>query len=296
LAGGGRTGNGAGGWLFPQALGVGYDVIESFLQGGEPLRVIAGVLIVKSLMWTISLGSGTSGGVLAPLLMMGAALGGLEAHWLPDEGAGFWPLVSMAAILGGTMRAPLTGIVFGIEPTHDLNAAVPIIIAVMAAHAFTVLVLRRSILTEKISRRGFHLSREYAIDPLEIVCVREVMRTSVAGLSVEGTVADAAAALETGVRADKPQRLFPVVDDDGRLVGVVTRTAVRRWAQPTPGAPARLASVMLRKPIVADLLAARLRILDAEMRRERVFDTRLRLKTVLGRFPRRASDRVDRES
>lgn len=116
---------GLGGWMFPQALGVGYDVIGDLLQGNVAARVIIGVLVVKSIIWSVSLGSGTSGGVLAPLLMMGGALGGVESWYLPSEGAGFWPLVSMGAILGGTMRSPLTGIVFSLELTHDGAAGVP---------------------------------------------------------------------------------------------------------------------------------------------------------------------------
>ena len=91
---------------------------------------ILGVLIVKSIIWSVSLGSGTSGGVLAPLLMMGGALGGVEAWFLPAEGAGFWPLVSMGAILGGTMRSPLTGVVFALELTHDVNMLLPLLVAV----------------------------------------------------------------------------------------------------------------------------------------------------------------------
>src|SRR6202167_4571685 len=116
---------GLGGMIFPQALGVGYDTIQSLLQGDVPRTIIAGVLLVKSAIWVISLGSGTSGGVLAPLLMMGAALGGVEAMFLPHEGAGFWPLVSMGAILGGTMRAPFAGIIFAVELTHDVNMFLP---------------------------------------------------------------------------------------------------------------------------------------------------------------------------
>jgi H+/Cl- antiporter ClcA len=170
---------GIGGWFFPQALGVGYDIIGGLLQGDIPLRIIAGVLVVKSIIWAVSLGSGTSGGVLAPLLMIGGALGGLEARLLPFEGVGFWPLVSMGAILGGTMRSPLTGVVFALELTHDVNILLPLLLAVTMAHGFTVLVMRRSILTEKVSRRGFHLSREYAIDPLEIIFAREVARPAV---------------------------------------------------------------------------------------------------------------------
>src|SRR4051812_26348431 len=124
---------GIGGWFSPQALGVGYDIIGGLLQGDMPLKIIAGVLIVKSIIWAVSLGSGTSGGVLAPLLMIGGALGGLEARLLPFEGAGFWPLVSMGAILGGTMRSPLTGVVFALELTHDVNILLPLLLAVMMA-------------------------------------------------------------------------------------------------------------------------------------------------------------------
>lgn len=170
---------GLGGWMFPAALGVGYDNIGALLNGRETMHLVIGILVVKSIIWTISLGSGTSGGVLAPLLMIGAALGALAAHVLPAEGLGFWPLVCMAAVLGGTMRAPFTAVVFGLELTGDVHMLVPLLLASVAAHAFTVLVLPRSILTEKIARRGFHLSREYIVDPLEILLVRDVMDTTV---------------------------------------------------------------------------------------------------------------------
>ena len=156
---------GLGGLIFPQALGVGYDTIGALLQGDVPRNIILGILLVKSAIWAISLGSGTSGGVLAPLLMMGGALGGIEAMFLPHEGAGFWPLVSMGAILGGTMRSPFTGVIFALELTHDVNMLAPLLLAVTIAHGFTVLTLRRSILTEKVARRGYHLSREYCRRP-----------------------------------------------------------------------------------------------------------------------------------
>ena len=170
---------GVGGLIFPQALGVGYDTIGSLLQGDVVLKTIVGILLVKSIIWAVSLGFGTSGGVLAPLLMMGGALGGLLSGILPNEGLGFWPLVAMGAILGGTMRSPFTGVVFAVELTHDVNVILPLLTASVIAHAFTVLTLRRSILTEKVARRGFHLSREYAVDPLEILFVREVMRSDI---------------------------------------------------------------------------------------------------------------------
>jgi H+/Cl- antiporter ClcA len=213
---------GLGGMIFPQALGVGYDTIDSVLQGNGALGLLLGVLLVKSTIWAISLGSGTSGSVLAPLLMIGGALGGLEASFLPAAGAGFWPLVSMGAILGGTMRSPLTGIVFAIELTHDVNMILPLIVAAVIAHTFTVLVLKRSILTEKVARRGFHLSREYSVDPLETLFVREVMRTRLIAFDARGSVDEARSLLKNG-DPTRGQHLYPVIDVDRRLSGVITR-------------------------------------------------------------------------
>jgi H+/Cl- antiporter ClcA len=304
---------GVGGWMFPQALGVGYDVIGDLLQGNVAGRVILGVLVVKSIIWSVSLGSGTSGGVLAPLLMMGGALGGVEAWILPAEGAGFWPLVSMGALLGGTMRSPLTGIVFALELTHDVNMMLPLLIAVTVAHGFTVLAMRRSILTEKIARRGFHLSREYAIDPLEILFVREVMRTTIAALPAQARPESLAHSLH-GDHHRRRQRLYPIVDDSRTVLGVATRTDLQKLVDSSraDGAPG-LESIMRADPVVAypdeslrmvvyrmaetgltrfpvverrtralvglialtDLLKARALTLDAEHRRERVLGTRI---------------------
>jgi chloride channel protein, CIC family len=243
---------GVGGLVFPQALGVGYATIGSLLRGHVAGSVILGILIVKSIIWSISLGSGTSGGVLAPLLMMGAALGGIEAGFLPHEGAGFWELISMAAILGGTMRAPFTGVVFAVELTHDLNAVLPLLIGVFVAHGFTVLTLRRSILTEKISRRGYHLSREYAIDPLEILFVREVMRTNIVALPTTAVLDD----IPSSLRADgaRPvQHLYPVVKGSSEIVGVVTRHDLQALlrAQHGAGHQQPLADLLRSEPIVA---------------------------------------------
>jgi H+/Cl- antiporter ClcA len=304
---------GVGGWMFPQAFGVGYDVIGDLLAGDVTERVIIGVLIVKSIIWSVSLGSGTSGGVLAPLLMMGGALGGVESWFLPAEGVGFWPLVSMGAILGGTMRSPLTGVVFALELTHDINMVVPLLLSVTMAHGFTVLVLRRSILTEKVARRGFHLSREYATDPLEILFVREVMRTSVAALPSDAPY-DSLRLTLRGDSSQRLQRLFPVINKDRQLVGVVTRGDLEAMVDRTPGnAAAQLAAIVKARPVVAhpdeslrmivyrmadtgltrfpvvsredhrlvgmialtDLLKARTLNLEAERRRERVLGTHI---------------------
>ena len=237
---------GLGGMIFPQALGVGYDTIGSLLQGNGALGLLLGILLVKSTIWAVSLGSGTSGGVLAPLLMMGGALGGLEASFLPAAGAGFWPLVSMGAILGGTMRSPLTGIVFAIELTHDVNMILPLIVAAVIAHTFTVLVLKRSILTEKVARRGFHLSREYSVDPLEALFVREVMRTRLIAFEGSGSVEEARSLLKNGHPA-RGQHLYPVIDADRRLSGVVTRKDLAAYS----GERTPMSDVARGSPVVA---------------------------------------------
>jgi len=238
---------GLGGLVFPQALGVGYDTISALLQGSVAHNVIWGILLVKSFIWAFSLGSGTSGGVLAPLLMMGGALGGLEAMILPNEGVGFWPLISMGAILGGTMRSPFTGIVFAFELTHDVNVILPLLVACVIAHAFTSLTLKRSILTEKVARRGYHLSREYAVDPLEILFVREVMRTHIAVLSPRLSRHDLPVSLHNSRRG---QLLYPAVGPDGTLLGVVTRKDLQKFASnERPGA--QLAEVIHKDPVVA---------------------------------------------
>ena len=243
---------GFGGLIFPQALGVGYDTIAALLSGSVPLRIFAGVLLVKSAIWMISLGSGTSGGVLAPLLMMGAALGGVLSIFLPGFGPGFWPLVGMGAILGGTMRSPFTGIAFAIELTHDLNLLLPLLVASFLAHAFTVLTLKRSILTEKIARRGYHLSREYSLDPLEILFVRDVMRTGMVVLPGEEPLA----AFRAQLRFDRPahgQALYPVVNRERQLLGVVTRRALGAQLQQASGdaLSTRLADIASPNPVIA---------------------------------------------
>jgi CIC family chloride channel protein len=241
---------GLGGLVFPQALGVGYDTIGALLQGDVPRKVILGILLVKSVIWAVSLGSGTSGGVLAPLLMMGGALGGLEAMLLPAEGAGFWPLVSMGAILGGTMRSPFTGVVFVLELTHDVNMLLPLLLAVTIAHGFTVLILRRSILTEKVARRGYHLSREYAVDPLEILFVREVMRSNIVALPAQATTRTLGSSLNID-HERRGQLLYPVVDDNRRLVGVITRRNLHQILDDASAAERPFAEFTSREPVVA---------------------------------------------
>ncbi|HEY6231068.1 MAG TPA: chloride channel protein [Pyrinomonadaceae bacterium] len=225
---------GIGGYLDPRVLGVGYDTIQSLLRGELIGSVVVGLLIGKALVWAISLGSGTSGGVLAPLLIMGGALGAIEARWIPIGDAGLWAMISMAAMMGGTMRSPLTAIVFTLELTHDLNVLPALLVSCIAAHTLTVLMLRRSILTEKIARRGFHITREYSVDPLAILRVEEVMDRYPPVIRAESRVSE----LSDRIARHDPQvskrQGTLIVDETERLVGIITRGDVVRALENAP--------------------------------------------------------------
>jgi H+/Cl- antiporter ClcA len=166
---------GIGGLFAPRALGVGYDVISDLFNGNLIAGAAAALLFAKAIMWAFALGSGTSGGVLAPLLIMGGAIGAIESTVIPGHDPGLWAMVSMAAMMGGTMRAPLTAVVFLLELTHDINLLPALLIACVAAHTLTVLVLKRDILSEKVARRGHHVNREYVVNPLAQFRVAQVM-------------------------------------------------------------------------------------------------------------------------
>ncbi|MFW6168621.1 MAG: chloride channel protein, partial [Ralstonia sp.] len=213
---------GIGGYVEPRALGVGYDVIGDLLHNHLAIRVALALLVVKALIWVIALGSGTSGGVLAPLLMMGAGLGVLLGPVLPGGDPGLWPLVCMAATLAGVLGAPLTAIVFAFGLTHDVNAILPVLLAVSVAYGFVVLTMPRSIMTEKIARRGFHIYREYGVDPLERHAVDEVMTRTMQTIEAEATLVDT---LAGRFGASQAHRAFPVVRD-GALVGMLDRDAL----------------------------------------------------------------------
>jgi H+/Cl- antiporter ClcA len=213
---------GIGGYFEPRALGVGYDVIGDLLNGNLALQVALSLLLVKAVIWVIALGSGTSGGVLAPLLIIGAGLGTVLAPWLPGGDAHLWPLVCMAAVLAGVLGAPLTAAVFALGLTQDMNALLPLLLTTGVAYGFTVLTMRRSIMTEKIARRGYHIYREYGVDPLERQHVDEVMSSEVQaipfGHSIEAALADY-------FGAGQAHRSYPVTDAEERLIGMVERSS-----------------------------------------------------------------------
>ncbi|TDV21023.1 chloride channel protein [Paraburkholderia caballeronis] len=240
---------GIGGWIEPRALGVGYDVIGDLLHLQLGWQAAAAILGVKAVIWVIALGSGTSGGVLAPLLMLGAGLGVLTGHLLPGGEPLLWPLVCMAATLGATLGAPLTAIVFAFELTHDANALLPLLAATLVAHALSTVVMRRSIMTGKIARRGRHIYREYGVDPLERHYVDEVMTCDVETIDASLT---AQAALAKHFDATQTHRAYPVVDEAGAAVGVADRASLMALAADERSQHAPLLnSLHVRMPAVA---------------------------------------------
>jgi chloride channel protein, CIC family len=239
---------GIGGLIQPHALGVGYDTIAELLRGEFVPQVLVSLILVKGTIWAIALGSGTSGGVLAPLLIMGGALGALESLVLPGGSKALWPLVSMAAVLGGTMRSPFTSVIFALELTRDIQALQPLLIASMIAHGFTVLVMKRSILTEKVARRGYHLTREYSVDPLELVTVKEVMSTNPVTIPLSMRVKDLLEKYFDDGDLRKHQG-YPVVDEKGSLVGIVTRSNLLDQSVSEALDVLRVADIVEREPL-----------------------------------------------
>ena len=219
---------GVGGFLDPRVLGAGYGNIADLLSGSPAIASVAALLGLKCVVWLVALGSGTSGGVLAPLLILGGAIGWLSGLVLPGSG-NFWALMGMAAVMSSGMRAPLTGILFAAELTGRYDA-IPMLAACGAtAYGLSVLVGRRSILTEKIARRGRHILQEYGIDPLDVLQARELMTAKPETIGAQTTLAETVAFFAETAR----HRSYPVVDADDRLIGLVSRSDALGWRQGT---------------------------------------------------------------
>ncbi|MBS0237801.1 MAG: chloride channel protein [Proteobacteria bacterium] len=217
---------GIGGIIDPRALSVGYDNIDHLLKGDLSTMSALSLMLVKMTIWGIALGSGTSGGVLAPLLIIGGATGMVLSAVMPTASAGFWPFLVMAATMSGTMRVPLTATFFAVELTGAMNCFLPVMAACVTAYCVAILTTRRSILTERLARRGHHIVCEYHVSPFAVTRVADVMTQSVQIVPGSMTLREAAALL---VDPSTTHPTFPVVDRQMRVLGVIDPPAIIRW-------------------------------------------------------------------
>ncbi|MGE0683455.1 MAG: chloride channel protein [Candidatus Binatia bacterium] len=216
------------GYWVPQTMGVGYDNIEHILSGVMTVQALVALCVFKFASWAIALGSGTSGGTLAPLFTLGGALGALlgtgSATVFPFLGIDprMAALVGMAAIFAGASRAMLASAVFAFETTMQPFGLLPLLGGCTTAYLVSCLLMRHSIMTEKIARRGVRVPTDYASDFLSQVLVRDYASRDVVVLHGGDTLERLQTWLNSGV-PDSRHQGFPVVDDAGRLIGVVTQ-------------------------------------------------------------------------
>ena len=238
------------GLLDRRTLGVGYENIDGVLSGGIVGWSLAALMILKFVSWSVSLGSGTSGGTLAPLLTIGGALGALLGTGLQRAFPSFpidprvAALVGMAAMFAGASRALLTSVVFAFEATRQPLGLVPILGGSAAAYLVSCLTMRHTIMTEKIERRGVRVPAEYAADHLDGVLVRDAATAAVVALAADLTLAEARSRILSDPKVE--HAAFPVVDGHGRLVGVAGR---RDLFNPDADPAVRVAQVLVRPPV-----------------------------------------------
>jgi chloride channel protein, CIC family len=212
------------GLLEPRALGVGYDSIDAVLGGRLALAALVALGLAKLAAWWIALGAGTSGGTLAPILLIGgcfgAAVGSVAAHAVPGLhlAPGAVALVAMAAVFGAATHATFTSIVFLFELTGDYHVILPLMLATVIASLVARGLMEESLMTEKLARRGLRVPRDYHVDVLRSTAVRQVMTAEVETLPAPTTVSAARERFRAGTHG-----AYPIVDPEGRLVGIVTR-------------------------------------------------------------------------
>jgi H+/Cl- antiporter ClcA len=221
----------------PRSLGVGYDQIGDVLNGRLAVGALAVLAIAKLASWWIALASGTSGGTLAPLLLISGSFGALVGHLAQSiPGAHFSPgafaLVAMAATFGASTRAMFASIIFLFELTRDYNSILPLMLATALAVLVASLLTHESIMTEKLTRRGLRVPADYHVDVLRTTAVRDVMSVDVETVPCETVVAEVVKRFQV-----KGHSAFPVVDADGRCVGIVSRHDLLRegaWSDESP--------------------------------------------------------------
>ena len=231
----GALGLGIIGYFVPRVLGVGYDTIGDILNGNLALKLLLVVLIAKAVALVISLGSGTSGGLLAPMFMSSAALGGafaMGANAVFPSAAlapGAFALVAMGAVFGAASRATFSFIIFAFEITRDYNSVLPLMLVSVIADGIAMLLMpKASIMTEKLARRGLRIHQDYEADVLQQMSVAETMDKDIPAIPAEMTVAE----LADGIARRDPRfvnhQAMVVLDGNGKLAGVITRGDVFR--------------------------------------------------------------------
>jgi chloride channel protein, CIC family len=228
------------GYFVPRVLGVGYDTISDILNNNLALKLLVLVAVFKALALVISLGSGTSGGLLAPMFMSSAAMGGVfamvvnlvmpNAHLSP----GAYALVAMGAVFGAASRATFTFIVFAFEITHDFHSILPLMLVSVIADAIALRYLPSSIMTEKLSRRGLEVHQEFEADILKQVRVKDLMRKGVTSILPETTVHDLGDRIARGDLSLNLTRGLPVVTKEGELMGLLTQGDLLRALEKNP--------------------------------------------------------------
>ena len=239
------------GYFFPRTLGVGYDNISDILSNNLTLAAVASLACWKLVSWSIALGSGTSGGTLAPLFTIGGALGallGLAAQYLvpaAEVDLRIAALVGMAAMFAGASRALLASVVFAFETTLEPLGLLPLLGGCSASYLISALLMRNTIMTEKIARRGVHVPADYEADFLGQVLVRDVSSPVLVTLDTGKTLGQVRAWLASHAEGTSHQG-FPVLDPDGLLVSVITR---RTLLDQTLDPETKIADLLLRPPV-----------------------------------------------
>lgn len=243
---------GAVGYFQPRTLGVGYENISDVLSGNLSISIIVGLAIWKFVSWSISLGSGTSGGTLAPLFTIGGAIGALLGLLLRDwfPGAGVDPriaaLVGMAAIFAGASRAMLASAVFAFETTLQPLGLLPLLGGCAASFLISSLLMRHTIMTEKIARRGVRVPADYEADFLDRQSVRDVAVRELITLRTTQSVGEVRQWIASHAPGSSHQG-FPVLNEEGLLHSVVTR---RDLLEPSTAPETRLAELAKRFPVI----------------------------------------------
>ena len=240
------------GYYVPLTLGVGYSNIEDSVSGNFAVGALALLCVAKFGSWAIALGSGTSGGTLAPLFTIGGALGALCGFGLvavaPQLGVDprIAGLVGMAAIFAGSSRALLTSVVFAFETTQQAAGLLPLLGGCVAAYLVSALIMRNTIMTEKIARRGVRVPSEYAADHLQLVTVGQACSRDVVSLKTSDELGGVRSWMASG-RPEAQHQGFPVIDDTGRVRGVITR---RDLLDPSHPNIRHIGDMLKRAPVV----------------------------------------------